>query len=818
MNQSNNGSYRKLRRTVTLGVCGILLLFALFIVYVVRNERINRLHALATHTSAATSVNEVLLYRVLVDIDRFLLKTRLLLKQGKADESLPGSLQSELSANPELIDLLIVDRDGAVIHWTGSGDKPVILGHPSYTYHLNRSEDHLFVSSPMSSSISEGGYEVSLSRPYFDDEQHFAGTVVAVVSIDRLAEVFAGIERAPGSTLVVTNNDNEVWFRNPRVPGDSGTRLPEALEPYQDKRQRSGRVTSPFDGKAYWVVEKRMADFPLRILTSAEMTSVMAVERAMIAWAIALFLVVSSVLFVLLYLIRRQMADLERGENALQKSHDLLTKLSEQVPGVIYQFRLFPDGRSCYPFASCGIEDIYEVTPEQVREDAALTIARIHPEDRNNVMSSVWESAAEMTAWHQEYRVILPKQGLRWLRGDSRPERLEDSSVLWHGFITDITERKLYELAAQELNRDFNTFLDNTSDYVYFKDQESRIRFCSKTLATVTGYDNWRELVGKHDSEIFPKDIARIYYEEEKPIFKDGKPLINKIDPYYDLHGQLRWVNTNKWPVFDCDGKTVVGLFGISRDVTEQKRIEEELLRSNVDLEQFAYSVSHDMRQPLRMITGHLQLLERALRDTLDEESRTNMAFALDGARRMDAMIVSLLDYSRVGRKTEPKTWLESKEALDEAMRFLQPDIVGTQAEIDVRGEWPTVFASRDELSRLFQNLIGNALKYREADIQPRIEISSDADSANWRVSIRDNGIGIDPTQIDRLFQFFSRLQLRSRYEGTGMGLALCRRIVEHHKGNIRAESQGEGCGSTFSFELPLSKPPQQHAEEPLYE
>lgn len=235
------------------------------------------------------------------------------------------------------------------------------------------------------------------------------------------------------------------------------------------------------------------------------------------------------------------------------------------------------------------------------------------------------------------------------------------------------------------------------------------------------------------------------------------------------------------------------------------------LTTSNADLDQFAYSVSHDMRQPLRMIAGHLQLLERALRGQLDEDTRENLKFALEGAQRMNAMIVSLLDYSRVGRKSDAEEILASRESLDEALGFLAPSIEETQASVEVNGEWPALRASRNELTRLFQNLLGNALHYHEPGQAPRIEVDSStlldaAGNSLWRVSIRDHGIGIDPQQIGRLFQFFSRLQTRERFEGTGMGLALCRRIVEHYQGRIWVESAGTGQGSCFVLEIPLNQ------------
>lgn len=261
------------------------------------------------------------------------------------------------------------------------------------------------------------------------------------------------------------------------------------------------------------------------------------------------------------------------------------------------------------------------------------------------------------------------------------------------------------------------------------------------------------------------------------------------------------------------------GVLAAARDITERKQAEEALReksealqRSNADLEQFAYSVSHEMRQPLRAVSGHLQLLGNALKDKLDSDNRENLAYALEGARRMDAMIVSLLDFSRVGRKTQAKQWLASRQPLDEALGYLTPAREEAQATLTVSGEWPQVFASRDELTRLFQNLIGNALKYHEPEQLPRVEVVSQVTADQWRVSITDHGIGIDPQQIGRLFQFFSRLQSRNRFEGAGMGLALCRRIVEHHAGRIWVESAGAGQGSVFIFELPLANVKEQGA------
>ncbi len=360
-----------------------------------------------------------------------------------------------------------------------------------------------------------------------------------------------------------------------------------------------------------------------------------------------------------------------------------------------------------------------------------------------------------------------------------------------------------------DFNRDVEAFLESTTDFVYFKDAQRRIRFCSQAMARITGHVSWQEMIGKHDREIFPPDTAKIYEEEENPVFEKGTALLNKVNPYYDEQGNLGYVQTNKWPLLDTGGQ-VVGLFGISRDITAHKRAEEALCqqgimlaRSNTELEQFAYVASHDLRQPLRMINSYLQLLDRKLADTLDDDTRKMMEFAVDGAVRMDQMLQSLLEYSRVGRSGEPMTLLDSRLAVDEALHFLSPAITEAGASIEIEGTWPQVYAARNEFTRLLQNLISNALKFYAPEQPPLVSIESEITEDGWQFCVRDNGIGIDPEQQDRLFKVFQRLHTSDQYQGTGIGLAVARKIVERHGGHIRVESEGIGKGSCFCFVLP---------------
>jgi len=227
-----------------------------------------------------------------------------------------------------------------------------------------------------------------------------------------------------------------------------------------------------------------------------------------------------------------------------------------------------------------------------------------------------------------------------------------------------------------------------------------------------------------------------------------------------------------------------------------------ELARSNAELESFAYVASHDLRQPLRMVSSYVSLLERRYDALLDDDGREFIAFARDGAQRMDRMIVDLLEYSRIGRLTRPMETVALADAVAEAMLYLEITAEECHAHIVAEGPLPEIVGDRIELVRLFQNLVGNALKYRADDRAPEVLIHATRSEAEWIVSVRDNGIGIAPESFDRVFGIFQRLHGRERYDGTGIGLAVCKKIVEHHGGRIWLEST-PGLGSEFFVAFP---------------
>jgi NO-binding membrane sensor protein with MHYT domain/signal transduction histidine kinase len=261
----------------------------------------------------------------------------------------------------------------------------------------------------------------------------------------------------------------------------------------------------------------------------------------------------------------------------------------------------------------------------------------------------------------------------------------------------------------------------------------------------------------------------------------------------------------------DSEFLTVMSNVGVQLgQVVERTRAQEvlarkadELARSNADLEQFAYVASHDLQEPLRMVASYTQLLARRYRGKLDADADDFIGFAVDGATRMQALIQDLLSFSRVTTKGRSLQYIDAKAACDSACANLQRSIEKAAAVVSV-APLPSVLADAGQLTQLFQNLIGNAIKYRN-DREPKIHVAAKPTGATWTFSVQDNGIGIDPQYWERIFQMFQRLHTRDEYSGTGIGLAICRKIVERHGGRIWVESQ-LGHGSTFLFTIPQTE------------
>ncbi|MBI4397132.1 MAG: GAF domain-containing protein [Elusimicrobia bacterium] len=225
-----------------------------------------------------------------------------------------------------------------------------------------------------------------------------------------------------------------------------------------------------------------------------------------------------------------------------------------------------------------------------------------------------------------------------------------------------------------------------------------------------------------------------------------------------------------------------------------------QLKRSNAELEQFAYVASHDLQEPLRMVISYLQLLERHFQNAFDDKAKMFMNYAVDGGRRMQALISDLLFYSRVGRTEKPMTNVDVEIVMKNVLQNLGKTIRDKNVEIEC-GPMPKITGNEMRIAQLFQNLIANGIKFCEEGKTPKIKVAAERREKAWLFSVSDNGIGIDPKYFNKIFQVFQRLHSREEYPGTGIGLSVCQKIVELHGGEIRVDS-GPGRGSTFSFTI----------------
>ncbi len=358
------------------------------------------------------------------------------------------------------------------------------------------------------------------------------------------------------------------------------------------------------------------------------------------------------------------------------------------------------------------------------------------------------------------------------------------------------------------------------------RDSEHRLRSTLDSMlegCQILGYD-WRyhyinPAAERHNQRPKEELLGRTYMETW--------PGIERTEVFAKIRQCLRdrvashWENEFEFPDrsrgwFELRIEPVPeGVLILSTDITERRAVERrlrdalaELERSNRDLEQFAYVASHDLQEPLRMVATYTELLERRYYERLDGDAREFLGYATQGARRMRRLIDDLLALARLSSHTRRPDVVSTQAALDEALRNLEAAVRETAAEI-TRGELPPVNGNRTQVVQVFQNLVGNAIKFRRPGEPPRVEIAAvpDPEQADfWRFQIADQGIGIASKHIARLFVIFQRLNPREDYPGTGIGLALCKRIVERHDGRIWVESE-PGKGATFFFTLPAAQP-----------
>jgi PAS domain S-box-containing protein len=341
-------------------------------------------------------------------------------------------------------------------------------------------------------------------------------------------------------------------------------------------------------------------------------------------------------------------------------------------------------------------------------------------------------------------------------------------------------------------------------DLVWLKSLDGVFFWCNPPVERLLGAAE-KDIIGRTDYDFFDKELADSVRENDRKALAADRPMVNEEWLTFAADGHRAFCETIKTPMRDADGQ-VIGVLGISRDITERHQAEErlkltlnDLARSNEELEQFAYVASHDLQEPLRMVSSYTQLLARRYQGRLDKDADEFIAYAVDGANRMQGLITDLLALSRVGTRGKKFEPVDCAAALEQALTNLRATIEESGAVITC-DPLPTLPADRSQITQLLQNLLANAIKFRGKE-PPHVHVSAELKGQEWFFSVRDDGIGIDPQYTERIFAIFQRLHTREEYAGTGIGLAICKKVVERHHGRIWVESQ-PGKGSTFHFTI----------------
>jgi len=431
-----------------------------------------------------------------------------------------------------------------------------------------------------------------------------------------------------------------------------------------------------------------------------------------------------------------------------------------------------------------------------------------HPDHLQRVVDKISRCFQKGEVWEDTFPLRGRDGNYRWFLSQAVPIRDSEGKVLrWFGTNTDISVLQEAERHLAQMESRYRGLLEAAPDAIVVVNQAGKIVLLNVQAEKQFGYTR-DELIGQEVTNIIPEGFA-------ERLIADGtrsatEAVTQQIGTGIELSGRRKDgsefpIEIMLSPLESAEGVLVTTAI---RDITERRRSEvhlrktvRELKRSNDELQQFAYVSSHDLQEPLRMVSSYTQLLAKRYQGRLDSDAHEFIAFAVDGCNRMQGLIQDLLAYSRVGTNGKELSEVSSENALQKALTNLRITIEQSGADV-THDSMPVVTTDETQLTLIFQNLVGNAIKYRGA-APPRVHVSATRNGGNeWTFSVRDNGLGIDPQYFERIFILFQRLHGRDEFEGTGIGLAICKKILERLGGRIWVESQPEK-GSTFYFALP---------------
>jgi signal transduction histidine kinase len=502
--------------------------------------------------------------------------------------------------------------------------------------------------------------------------------------------------------------------------------------------------------------------------------------------------------------------DSTKRTRQLLSANERFSALAKNIPGVVYQRIVRPNGDIGYTYISEAANDLFGVTPEEILSDPQALFDCHGPDYYATFRDRLLAASQALKLWDVEATIITRDGTRKFTHAIARPHREADGSVVWNGVILDQTRIKEAEIeaaAASERTRD--AIIESIPQAFALFDANDRL---------VTWNSRFLELYPELGDVIAHGTSYEKLLRAEIEVGIDPVPEDKTLDQHaaermeqHRLAGHIlqRRLPNGRWILINEHRTGDGGVVVLHTDITELKDREAALARSNRELEAFASIASHDLQEPLRKVEAFGDRLKRKYEPQLGDDGKMYIDRMQNSVVRMRALINDLLDYSRVTTKGKPFEPIDLKEVLDDVVSDLEVRIEEVQGEVLV-DPLPVVDADRIQMHQLFQNLVSNALKFHCPDQPPKVRIQADmvdhgqsVKQRCCRITIQDNGIGFDMKYADRIFGIFQRLHSRAEFEGTGIGLATCRKIAERHQGAIEVQS-ASGEGTTFTIELPI--------------
>jgi PAS domain S-box-containing protein len=628
----------------------------------------------------------------------------------------------------------------------------------------------------------------------------------------------------------------------------------------------------------------------------------------------------------------RDITQRKKAEKILVENELMFRGLTQNVPGVIYQWIERFDGSYGFKYVSPKLKQYFRLAPEEMH----LLPDYIHPDDKERWRLSIEEANATEKPWFFEGRIVYPDGEVKWWRGTSVMSMKNEEGRVYNGIMMDITEQKLIQEKILQNQKRYEAIFNSqyqfmglmnpdgtmlevnetalnfaglqsadvigkpfwecywwaisekvqqhlrqsvakaaTGEFIRYeadilgkggiiatidfsikpvlddfgkvillipegrditqrklleqksREQEEQIRlFVKHTPAAVAMFDNqmrymiasdrWyqdygltgKDIIGKSHYRVFPEMENMEEWKEIHQRCLQGAVEIREEDPFPRADGSMDWLRWEIHP-WRTNNNRIGGIILFTEVITEKMKVREnlkllnkQLMESNKELEQFAYVASHDLQEPLRMVSSFLQLLEKKYKTQLDDSAQQYIHFAVDGSERMKTLINDLLKFSRVGTAADEHVEVDCTKIVQNLIKIYEEKINENYASVSFTC-LPVIKGNKTQIDQLFQNLIGNALKYRSKE-NPVITIGCEEEDNKLKFYVKDNGIGIEPKFYEKVFVIFQRLHGKNEYSGTGIGLAICKKIVERHGGKIWIESE-PGKGTAFFFSLPKS-------------